>query len=175
MKVLLLPTEIAGQVNLTAQGLRKIGLKAYNTARPDPRNYPIDIDPRIKNPLFRNIRNPLLFFKWLKEFDLFHYNKSPYLPAGIDVKLLRKRQIPFVIEFWGSDIRLYKLEKERNPYFTGDNATNQERKINRLKFWSNHTDEAIFSDHSADIFLKPYFGTLRCNGICPPSKPVFLE
>jgi glycosyltransferase involved in cell wall biosynthesis len=158
MKVLLLPTEFAGQVNLNAQGLRALGVDAYNTARPLPFNYPVDIDPRIKwMPFLKETRDPFLFFKWINEFDLFHYNKSPYLPMGLDVKLLQKRNKPFVIEFWGSDIRLYELEKKRNPYFIGDNATNQERKINRLKFWSDFTDEVIFPDHSADIFLKPYF------------------
>ena len=165
MKVLLLPTEFAGQVNLSAQGLREIGVEAYNTARPLPFGYPVDIDPRITwMPFLKETRDPLLFFKWAKEFDIFHYNKSPYLPMGFDVKLLYKKQKPFVIEFWGSDIRLYKLEKERNPYFTGDNATNQERKTNRLKFWSSYTNEVIFSDHSADIFLKPYFKKIHIVG-----------
>ena len=165
MKVLHLPTEIAGQVNLSAKGLREIGVEAYNTARPNPVGYPVDIDPRINwLPFLKDTRDPFLFFKWMNEFDLFHYNKSPYLPMGIDVKLLRKKQKPFVIEFWGSDIRLYDLEKERNPYFTGDNATNQKRKINRLKFWSDFTDEVIFSDHSADIFLEPYFKKIHVVG-----------
>ena len=45
MKALLLPTEFAGQVNLSAQGLRAIGVEAYNTARPLPFNFPVDIDP----------------------------------------------------------------------------------------------------------------------------------
>jgi len=162
MKVLLLPTELAGQVNLRAQGLREIGVDAYNTARPLPQNYPIDIDPRIKwLPFMKDTRDPFLFFKWLNEFDLFHYNKSPYLPMGFDVKLLQKRNKPFVIQFWGSEIRLYELEKKRNPYFIGDNATNQKRKINRLEFWSNLTDEVIFPDHSADLFLTPYFNKIH--------------
>jgi glycosyltransferase involved in cell wall biosynthesis len=165
MKVLLLPTEFAGQVNLSAQGLREIGVDAYNTARPLPFNFPVDIDPRITwLPFLQETRDPFLFFKWVEEFDLFHYNKSPYLPKGIDVKLLHKKQKPFVIEFWGSDIRLYEPERDRNPYFVSDNATNQERKINRLKFWSDHTDEVIFSDHSADIFLEPYFRKIHVVG-----------
>jgi glycosyltransferase involved in cell wall biosynthesis len=80
---------------------------------------------------------------------------------GIDVKLLHKRNKPFVIQFWGSEIRLYEPEKKRNPYFIGDNATNQKRKINRLKFWSDFTGEVIFPDHSADLFLAPYFNKIH--------------
>jgi glycosyltransferase involved in cell wall biosynthesis len=165
MKVLHLPTEIAGQVNLSAKGLREIGVDAYNTARPNPYGYAVDIDPRITwFPLLGNTRDPFLFFKWLKEFDLFHYHKSPYLPGGLDIKFLKNNSKPFVVEFWGSDIRLQNLEKKRNPYFVGDNADNQKRKRTRLRFWSENTDEVIFSDHSADIFLKPYFKKIHVVG-----------
>ena len=95
MKALLLPTEFAGQVNLSAQGLREVGVDAYNTARPLPFNYPVDIDPRITwLPFLRETRDPFLFFKWAEECDIFHYNKFPYLPMGIDVKLLHKKQKP---------------------------------------------------------------------------------
>jgi glycosyltransferase involved in cell wall biosynthesis len=165
MKVLHLPTEIAGQVNLSARGLREIGVDACNTARQNPYGYPVDIDPRITwLPLLKNTRDPLLYFRWIKEFDLFHYHKSPYLPLGMDVGLLRRQHKPFVIEFWGSDIRLQNLEKNRNPYFVGDNADNQKLKLARLRFWSENTDEVIFSDHSADIFLKPYFKKIHVVG-----------
>lgn len=165
MKVLHLPTEIAGQVNLSARGLREIGVESYNTTRPNPFGYPVDIDPHITwAPFLKDTRDPFLFFRWVNEFDLFHFHKSSYLPFGIDVKLLQKKHIPFVVEFWGSDIRLYDLERKRNPYFVGDNADNQKRKLARLKFWSENTDEVIFSDHSADIFLKPYFPKIHIVG-----------
>lgn len=165
MKVLHLPTEIAGQVNLSVKGLRKIGIDAVNTARPNPFGYPVDIDPRFKKiPFLKKTRNPFLIKQWLDEFDLFHYHKSPYLPTGLDVKCLTQRAKPFVVEFWGSDIRLSELELERNPYFIGDNSDNQQRKLNRLKFWSDHTDEVIMSDHSADNVLSKYFKKIHIVG-----------
>ncbi len=80
---------------------------------------------------------------------------------GIDVRYLKRNDRPFFIEFWGSDIRLYDLERARNPYFELDNASNQQRKLDRLKFWSEMTNEVIMSDNSADIFLKPYFETIH--------------
>jgi glycosyltransferase involved in cell wall biosynthesis len=182
MKILHLPTEIAGQVNLSARGLRAIGVDAYNTARPNPYGYPVDIDPRITwLPVLGNTRDPFLFSGWLKEYDLFHYHKSPYLPGGLDIKLLRSRKKPFVVEFWGSDIRLHDLEKKRNPYFVGDNADNQKRKQARLRFWSENTDEVIFSDHSADIFLQPYFKKIHVvgqrvdTGLYTPAYPSLLN
>lgn len=162
MKILQLPTEIAGQVNLTARGLRAIGFDAKNACRPNPLGYPTDINPCFSHvPLLGNTRNPFLFFSWAREFDLFHYHKSPYLPAGLDVRYLKRKKRPFFIEFWGSDIRLYDLEKARNPYFEHDNASNQQRKRDRLAFWSDMTGEVIMSDNSADIFLQPYFETIH--------------
>jgi glycosyltransferase involved in cell wall biosynthesis len=165
MRVLHLPTEIAGQVNLSVTGLRKIGIDAKNTARPNPFGYPVDIDPRFsKIPFLKKTRNPFLMAKWYEEFDLFHYHKSSYLPWGRDVKQLVKRGKPFVIEFWGSDIRLSYLERERNPYFIGDNSDNLKRKLDRLGFWSTHTDEVIMSDHSADNVLEKYFQKIHIVG-----------
>ncbi len=62
MKVLHLPTEIAGQVNLSARGLRAIGVDAYNTARPNPYGYAVDIDPRITwLPFLKNTAIPSFF------------------------------------------------------------------------------------------------------------------
>jgi len=165
MKVLLLPTEFAGQVNLTARGLREIGIGASNTSRQTVLNYPVDIDTSITwLPFLHNTRDPFLFNKWFNEFDLFHYNKSPYLPFGYDIKKLTKKSKPFVVEFWGSDIRLQDVERDRNPFFVSDNASNQKRKHRRLQFWSNYTDEVIYSDHSADVFLKPYFKKIHVIG-----------
>lgn len=165
MKVLHLPTEIAGQVYLSAKGLREIGEESFNTARPNPYGFPVDIDPRITwLPLLKNTRDPFLFYKWLEEFELFHYHKSPYLPLGFDVRLLRKKNIPFVVEFWGSDIRLKDIETKRNPFFVTDNADNQKRKLARLRFWSENTNEVVFSDHSADVFLQPFFKKIHIVG-----------
>ncbi len=158
MKVLQLPAEFAGQVNLTAQGLRAIGHKASNVAEPNPFGYPYDIDPRIKfGSRILKTKNPFIFFSWAEHFDLFHYHRSPYLAKGIDLKYLQRRKKPFFIEFWGSDIRIYDIEKERNPFFITDRSNSPRKKIPRLQFWSGYTDEVIMSDNSLDIFLKPYF------------------
>lgn len=160
-----MPTEIAGQVNLSVKGLRSIGIEAYNTARKNPFGYPVDIDPTFRGiPFLKNTRNPFLIGAWIREFDVFHYHKSPYLPHGFDVKYLRRIAKPFFIEFWGSDIRLHDMETQRNPYFVGDNSDNQKRKLRRLEFWSDNTDEVIMSDHSADNVLAKYFAKIHVVG-----------
>lgn len=159
MRILQLPTEIAGQANLTARGLREIGYEAYNAAKRNPFGYPVDISSCFRH--LDRVRNPLLFFSWAERFDVFHYHKSPFWPRGLDIPHLKKRHKAFAVEFWGSDIRIHDIEQARNRYFAGDNIGNQEKKIRRLQFWSGMTDQVIMSDNAMDIFLKPYFSKIH--------------
>ena len=158
MNILQLPTEIAGQSYLTAKGLRDIGHNSMNVARPNKFGYPCDYNIELfkKNPL-KKLFNPKLFFQWANDFDIFHYHKSYMLPFGIDIKYLKYIKKPFFIEFWGTDIRINKLERARNPFYTEPDIKNSKKQINRLKYWSEQTNEVISSDNSFDIFLKPYF------------------
>lgn len=158
MKILQLPTEIAGQVNLTAQGLKKIGHYSINAGRVNKFNYPLDYDLQIfKSGPFKQYRNPFPFFKWADEFDIFHYHKSYLWPFGLDLEYLNHKKKRFFVEFWGSDIRINELESQRNPFFEQLKLPNSKKPIKRLKFWSDKTQEVIISDNSMDIFLKPYF------------------
>lgn len=157
MNIIQLPTEIAGQAYLTALGLRAIGHNAANATLQNPYGYKYDLNLALtKRAPFNRTRNPFIFFKLAKEYDVFHYHKSPFWPKGLDLLYLKKRNIPFFVEFWGSDIRIESMEKERNPFFTMP-PKDSKKQIKRLKFWSSHTDEVIVSDHSMDIFLEPYF------------------
>lgn len=158
MKILQLPTEIAGQAYLTAKGLRNIGHHSINAARPNRYGYPCDYNLQFSTsgPL-RDKFNPLPFFKWAHEFDIFHYHKSYIWPFGLDLKYLKYLNKPFFIEFFGSDVRINKLERERNSYFQEPDINQSKKQIRRLEYWSSQTDEVIFSDNSFDIFLQPYF------------------
>lgn len=158
MNILQLPTEIAGQAYLTAKGLRDIGHHAINAARPNRYGYPCDYNLQFSTfgPL-KDQFNPLPFFKWAHEFDVFHYHKSYLWPFGLDLQYLKYLNKPFFIEFWGTDVRINKLERERNPYFQEPDINHSKKQIKRLEYWSDQTDEVIFSDNSFDIFLQPYF------------------
>lgn len=158
MNILQLPTEISGQSYLTAKGLRDLGHKSINAARPNYYGYPCDYNLQFcKHGPLKQSFNPIPFFKWAKEFDVFHYHKSYMWPFALDLQYLNKLKKPFFIEFWGSDVRINKLERERNRYYNEPDINNAKKQIERLKFWSDRTDEVLFSDNSFDIFLKPYF------------------
>ena len=162
MRILQLPTEIAGQVHLTAKGLRAIGYDAANVSKVHPFGYPVDINPCFASiPGLRRTRNPFRFGHWLREYDIFHYHKSPCLPGGLDVRHLRRLGRPFFVEFWGSDIRIARIEAARNRFFVGDISDKSRSQIRRLRFWSEMTDEVIMSDNASDIFLKTYFRAIH--------------
>lgn len=158
MKIIQLPTEIAGQSYLTAKGLREIGHDAMNVAKLTGVGYACDYNLRFSNlPLLKKMFNPLLFFKWASYFDVFHYHKSYFLPFGFDIKCLKFIGKPFFIQFHGTDIRINELEHKRNSYFFYSKTKNSKKQIKRLEYWSKQTDEVIVADNSMDIFLKPYF------------------
>lgn len=164
MKILQLPTEIAGQAYLTAKGLREIGHDAANATLQNPYGYKFDYNLAMTSrPPLNRTRNPFLFFKLAHHYDVFHYHKSPFFPKGLDLAYLKRLKKPFFIEFWGSDIRIESLEKERNPFFTMP-PKDSKKQIKRLEFWAKHTDEVIVSDHSMDIFLEPYFKNIHVVG-----------
>jgi glycosyltransferase involved in cell wall biosynthesis len=164
LNIIQLPTEIAGQAYLTALGLREIGHNAANATLQNPYGYKYDLNLALtKKPPFNRTKNPFIFFQLAKKYDIFHYHKSPFLPKGLDLHYLKRCGTPFFVEFWGSDIRIESMEKERNPFFTMP-PKDSKKQIKRLEFWSNHTDEVIVSDHSMDIFLKPYFKKIHVVG-----------
>ena len=99
--------------------------------------------------------------KNLSDPDETMFALKQHLPKGMDVKYLAKKNKPFFIEFWGSEIRQSEKERERNPFFSGDNSGNPKKKVKRLEFWSSMTNEVIMSDNSADIYLKPYFDKIH--------------
>lgn len=59
------------------------------------------------------------FFFWaVKKYDLFHfYFGKTLLPASIDLPILRLLGKKIIMNYVGSDIRLYRLQIKANPYY----------------------------------------------------------
>jgi len=165
MKILQLPTNIAGQQLITTKALRLLGHESNALSSEHKFNYESDITiPYSSNKLIRQFKKIVFFFKSILEYDIFHYHVGGFLFKNIDVKILKLLNKKIFIEFWGSEIRLYDIEKKRNKFFVSDNIINQDDKIKRLKFWSSITDTVIVSDHSMDVFLEPYFKKIHVIG-----------
>ncbi|MFQ5752934.1 MAG: glycosyltransferase family 4 protein [bacterium] len=157
MKILHLATEIAGQVSTTARAQRGLGYEAYSLSSPHPFGYDVDIILS-GNRFLRYFQRHVVGIYWLEKFDIFHYHgRGTLMFKEADVRWLMLRGKKFFIEFWGSDVRLYEFERQRNKYFVVDNNVGQKRKLQTLQFWSDVTDSVIVADHSIDHILKLYF------------------
>jgi glycosyltransferase involved in cell wall biosynthesis len=166
LKILHLPINIAGQPIFTVKALRFLGFKANLISSQHQFEYETDIVlKRRKNIVIRQLSKFIFFIKCLiNKYDIFHYHSGSFLFANIDVwilKLLKKR---IFIEFYGSDVRLYDIEKKRNRFFISDNILDQKSKVKKLEFWSSITDTAIVGDHSIDAMLEPYFKNIYIIG-----------
>jgi len=72
-----------------------------------------------KKNLFQQILIKIkFFFSALKNYDVFHfYFGKSLLPFSLDLPLLKLFGKKIIMDYVGSDIRLNRLENERNPYY----------------------------------------------------------
>jgi hypothetical protein len=128
MRVLHLPQNIASQITVTVNALRECGVHARGISI----QHAIFSDRTVEFiPDFPNIApwsNPI---KWAKPHlkrtthvlkaimwaDVVHWHYQPALLMALDLwtaKAFRKRVF---VEFWGSDIRIPRIEAAQNPYY----------------------------------------------------------
>lgn len=164
LRILHAPVDIAGQATLSANGLRQIGYQSEVFSAPNPFKYALQPDLFLKSTSGWGQRLELMIAlaRFAVRYDVFHYHFGrSMLPERfhyLDARALRHLGKRIVIEFWGSDIRIPSIERERNPYFV--NSYNEKDKVNieRLQRWSEITNgHVIISDHYFDLFLRPYF------------------
>ncbi len=178
MRILHLPVEIAGQVNLTAAMQRQIGEEAWSLAPRHPFGYPVDFEIS-SNRLLGYCDRFVNFLRLAESFDVFHYHfGSTLLPGQLDALYAKVRGRRVVTEFWGSDVRLPQIESQRNPYYVNTYEESQKSNQRKLERWSRLTEgEVIFSDQSFNAFLKPYFDCIHIVGqrvnidVVEPSYP----
>lgn len=169
MKILHLPTEIAGQLAITAHAQKLLGHDAYSMGSTHPFGYPYHLDIELPNRPVRWLKAADrigAFLRTAETFDVFHYYfANSLLPWRLDARYEKWRGKRIVTEFFGSDVRLPDTEARRNPYYVNsyleDEATNRKR----LQAWADLTDgEVIFSDHTFNLFLEPYFDKIHVIG-----------
>lgn len=173
MKIIHGPLEIAGQVGITARAQRSLGYNSVSIVHTKhPFNYENDYYIYNKNDsrLIRNYKKLAFLKKYLTEFDVYHFHFAEpfyrYKSFYMDTKILRNiRNKKIFVEFWGSDVRLPTIEKERNPFFI--NSYNEDDQINmeKMKRWAEVTNgKVIISDHYFNVFLEKYFNDINIVG-----------
>lgn len=169
MRILLLPNEVAGQLGITAQAQRALGHEAFSMSSPHPFGYPYPIDIVLPNRVvrwFKGVDRIGAFFRTAEAFDVYHYHyANSLLPWRIDARYEKLRGKRVVTEFFGSDVRLPDTEAKRNPYYVNSYHESEAANRKKMQAWSDITDgEAVFPDHTFNLFLEPYFDKIHVVG-----------
>jgi glycosyltransferase involved in cell wall biosynthesis len=157
-------TEIAGQVALSAFGLREIGVPSHAYFDPHRFGYALDPDfsPRGGNGLLRRLDRAWSFPRLAMGYDVVHYHfgRSAFPePLGYpDARFLRARGKTVVVEFWGSDVRLPSVEARRNPHYVNAYAENDRDARRRMARWAAITGgHLVAADHVFDEYVAECF------------------
>jgi hypothetical protein len=84
----------------------------------------------------------------------------------MDTKILKNiKSKKMFVEFWGSDVRLPTIEKERNPFFINSYNENDQINMEKMKKWAEVTNgKVIIADHYFNVFLEKYFDDIKIVG-----------
>lgn len=171
MRVLHARVEIAGQVALSAAGLRARGVAAdaYFPRHAFGYERGPDLSPPGGGPVTRAAGEAWAAARLAPRYDVVHYHFGmSLLPTPLryaDARMLRRLGRRVAVEFWGSEARLPSVEAARNPYYVNAYAEDDAANRARLARWAEVTDgHAIVSDHAFDAFLEPYFPHLHVVG-----------
>lgn len=153
MKVLHAPIEIAGQIGVLCNALRKKGHLAsgYNffSNYLDYRDYLMNADMFEMSGMFESAS---------RFFDIFHYHYGlSIFPEYRDIEILRSLGKPIIMHHWGNDVRTHEQATQNNPYvFTGDcpDADKVHRDLTTL---SKHVTDAIVQDYEVYPYVSNYY------------------
>jgi hypothetical protein len=110
VRVLHAPSEICGNLNRMAKGLRNLGIESrsvnfgYNTWANYQCDYNLDLPKQPPQQHLSLVRD--LFTKVVDEYDIFHFHYArSLLPNFEDLEILRQKGKKILFSFWGSDHR----------------------------------------------------------------------
>jgi hypothetical protein len=158
-RVLHAPVEIAGQVALSAYGLRELGVTAHAFSRVHPFDYPNKPDIVPGRSRLAWARSAL---RASRAHDVLHfYFAQSFLPEvldGLDGRLLRRSGRRVVMEFCGSDVRMPSLDAQRNPHYVALPGEGDEVAERRMRRWSSIAGgHAIVNDRALTLFADRWF------------------
>ena len=165
-RVLLGPTEIAGQVALSAVAIRAAGGEA--TAYTPIHRFAYAAGPDVSPPVrvgadgstHRRRWSPLRTSRLLLTHDVMHYHfGASYFGHGhLDARLMRRLGKTVVVQFHGSDVRQPRIEAARNPHYVAFEGESDERALNVLREWSEITGgHCLLADVGLEAHVKPSF------------------
>ena len=155
MRILFAPTEVAGQMQLLVEALRRRGQMATAVCYEQPSSMHRINDVHtgfdgLQPRLWRAFRQSL-FAAWaVTNYDIFHFFfGNSLLPAGLDLPWLKRLGKKVLVHFHGSDIRNSRLFQYEENIVLGKPATSppiqkpwQRRSLER---WRRYADVMLVS------------------------------
>lgn len=153
MRIVHLPTDIAGQMGWLCYGLKQAGKEVcgYNWTLNylDYRTNTVSTDGYELNKMIE----PLV-----QNCDLFHFhNGNTFLLENQDLSFIAAAGKKLVMHHWGNDVRSRKIVQQKNPYPLPPSYLTDEEIHNRLVKLSSYIDTAIVQDHEMVPYIRDYY------------------
>ena len=170
MRVLFCPVNDANQIWEYAQAIKAEGWKAdVLVFDKHPFGYRADINLNLSKfgfwqKRFRKLTN---FIKVVPNYDIIHFNSGvTLLPRYLDLPLFKTLKKKLVMNFHGSNARLYHLAVQKNPYYSllenrclpkSVLLKKDEENIRRMKLISRYISNVVVPDYELLEYVKDFF------------------
>jgi glycosyltransferase involved in cell wall biosynthesis len=156
--------EIADQMHTVTEGLKKIGVTAktlnyYPSYLEYKSDYTFDIN-LFKDINEANIETKKLASKIIGENDVFHFHFGTSLTLDYsDLQLLNELDKKVIMQYWGSDVRIYSKAAKMNPYVKVKDM-NEDGIKRRMELISKYIPNCIV-DYELAEYVKDYHSNVH--------------
>jgi glycosyltransferase involved in cell wall biosynthesis len=155
-KIIHAPIEVAGQVGLISEQLRKLGYQsnAYNFFI----NY-LNYKNNYNTDAFELVA---IFQLSLDYYDIFHFHNSlTFMEQFKDLEMIKKAGKKIIMHHRGNDVRSFsaarKGENYENPYVNTKSSLSDDVIHSNLSYFSEIADAAIVQDFELYNYVKDYY------------------
>ena len=157
MKIIMGPTEIAGQIGTLCNQLQR---KGYIVGGFNWFHTYLNYNRNIINTDYFEVNKELPIF--IKNMDIFHFhNGETFMQGFADLPLIKEAEKKLIMHHWGSDVRQEQLTKELNPYPLPPSYFSDEEIHERLTKIANFIDTAIIQDYELLPYVKDYYKNIH--------------
>ncbi|HOV21572.1 MAG TPA: glycosyltransferase [bacterium] len=160
MNILHLPSNISNQPYLFVKGLRQQRINADYLFFKKKKFYEQKGIFDGKNRIPRYFILMKNFWHAIFNYDIFHFHfNTSFFKNNADLYILKKLNKKIIMQFWGSDIRIYSIGMKINPFLSEikSNPKKEKKRLEKIKKISKFVDAAIVSDGELFYYIKDYF------------------
>lgn len=165
LKVINGTIEIANQMSTITKGLKNMGIEAKTlNYYPNYLGYKSDFTLNLEN--FSNLNEANIEIKkiaskLIPENDVFHFHFGSCLTLDYsDLSLLNELGKKVIMQYWGTDVRMYSKAIKLNPYIKVKDMDEDSIK-RRLEFISKYIPNCLVVDNELAEYVKDYHSNIH--------------